>query len=154
MTSRSGEGPGVSAAIVGGLAAGALDFAAAMVNSGKPPMLIAQSIATGWLGPAAYDAGAPAALLGAASHFGILLGAASIYVLAARRMDYLWRRPAVCGPIFGVIVYAMMNSVIVPLSNTVMGSPTDLKRIIQIGIHMVCVGLPIALAAWKVRQAA
>jgi hypothetical protein len=151
MDTPSAAAPGFKAALVGGLAAAVLDFAAACINSGNGPIKIGQAIATGILGPAAFKGGTPAAILGAASHTGILLVVAGIYVLAARRMDYLWRQPLVCGLIFGVIVYSIMNSVVVPFSNTIMGSPPDIKRLIQIGIHMAFVGLPIALAAWKIR---
>jgi hypothetical protein len=143
--------PGWRAAVIGGLAAGALDFAAAVVNSGKSPLLVGQAIATGWLGAASYQGGAGSAALGTASHFAILLVVAAIYVAASRQMTFLWRQPLLCGLVFGVIVYALMNSVVVPLSNTPMGSPSDARRLIQIAIHMVCVGLPIALAAWRVR---
>lgn len=151
MPTSPDAAPGLKAALVGGLAAAALDFAAACINSGSPPIKIGQAIATGLLGAAAFKGGAQAALLGAAAHTGILLVAGGTYVLAARRMNYLWRQPVVCGVIFGLIVYSIMNSVVVPLSQTTMGNPTDAKRLIQIGIHMAFVGLPIALAAWKVR---
>lgn len=152
MLDTPATSPGLKAALVGGLAAAVLDFAAACIASGSGPVKIGQVIATGLLGPAAMKAGLPAAVLGAAAHTVILLVVAGIYVLAARRMDYLWRQPVVSGVIFGLIVYGIMNAVVLPFSNTPMGAgPTDLKRAIQIGIHMAFVGLPIALSAWKIR---
>lgn len=151
MLSTPSVAPGLRAALVGGLAAGFLDYLAACVNSGKGPVFIGKVIATGWLGKAAGKGGPEVALLGAASHFAILLVVAAIYVAASRKMDFLWRQPLLCGVVFGVIVYSLMNSVVVPFSNTPMGDPGDLRRLIQIGIHIAFVGLPIALAAWKVR---
>ena len=151
MLSTPSVAPGLKAAVVGGLAAGLLDYAAACVNSGKDPIFIGRVIATGWLGKAAIKGGVGAAALGAASHFAILLVVAGIYVAASRRMDFLYRQPLLCGVVFGVIVYSIMNSVVVPFSNTPMGDPGDMKRLIQIGIHIALVGIPIALAAWKVR---
>lgn len=151
MLSTPNVAPGLKAALVGGLAAGLLDYVAACVNSGKDPLFIGRVIATGWLGKTSMKGGVGAAALGAASHFAILLVVAGIYVVASQRMDYLYRQPLLCGLVFGVIVYSIMNSVVVPFSNTPMGDPSDAKRLIQIGIHMVLVGLPIALAAWKVR---
>ena len=144
--------PGLKAALVGGLAAAVLDFAAACINSGNSPIRIGKAIASGLMGQAAFKAGDEAAYLGMAAHTAILLVVAGIYVLAARRMDYLWRQPVVCGLIFGVIVYAIMNAIVLPFSAVTQGAgPPDIKRAIQIGIHMLFVGLPIALSAWKVR---
>lgn len=144
--------PGLRATLVGGLAAAVLDFAAACVNAGASPIRIGKAIASGLLGQAAFSSGAGPAFLGMAAHTAILLVVAGIYVLAARRMDWLWRNPIVCGLILGVIVYAVMNAIVLPFSAVTQGAgPTDVKRAIQIGIHMVFVGLPITLAAWKVR---
>ena len=152
MSSTPATPPGLRAALAGGLAAAVLDFVAACVNSGAGPIRIGRAIASGLMGQAAFKGGDEAAYLGMAAHTGTLLVAAGIYVLAARRMDYLWRNPLVCGLIFGVIVYAIMNAIVLPFSAVSQGAgPPDVKRAIQIGIHMLFVGLPIALSAWKVR---
>lgn len=143
--------PGLKAALAGGIAAAALDFIAAMVNSGNGWLRIGQAIASGIQGAAAFKGGAVSAALGVAAHTFILLVVAGIYVLAARRMEWLWRNPVIAGLILGVIVYAVMNAIVLPFSAVKMGDPPDYKRAIQIGIHMAFVGLPIALAAWKVR---
>lgn len=143
--------PGLKAALVGGLAASALDFLAAMVNSGVSWVRVGQAIASGLQGPAAFKGGEASAVLGVAAHTFILLVVAAVYVLAARRMDWLWRNPVIAGVILGVIVYSIMNAIVLPFSAAKLGDAPDYRRAIQIGIHMAFVGLPIALAAWKVR---
>jgi len=144
--------PGLKAALIGGFAAAVLDFLAAMVNSGNGWVRIGQAIASGLQGQAAFKGGEASAALGVAAHTFILLVVAAIYVLAARRMDWLWRNPIVAGLILGVIVYAIMNAIVVPFSAVTQGAgPPDHKRAIMIGIHMLFVGLPIAVSAWKVR---
>jgi hypothetical protein len=75
--------------LLGGLVAGFFDITYATVfsylRSGIAPIRILQSVASGWLGPAAFDGGAPAAALGLVTHFGIALTAAAIFVLASQR---------------------------------------------------------------------
>ncbi|HYE43905.1 MAG TPA: hypothetical protein VEA15_10970 [Caulobacteraceae bacterium] len=152
MLQAAGAPPGLKAALVGGLAAGALDYVAAVLASGAGFMVVGQAIASGLLGRAAFQGGVPVALLGAALHFAILLVVAAIYVAAARRMEFLWRQPLPCGVVLGLIVYSIMNAIVVPLSNAAVGVSPDVGRLlVQMVIHMTVVGPPIAFAAARIR---
>lgn len=76
----------------GGLSAGVLDFIGAYVSNasrGVSPLRIAQSIASGWLGVAAFRGGYKTAALGITSHFLIAFGAATVFVSASRKMPWL-----------------------------------------------------------------
>jgi hypothetical protein len=141
----------VRAIVYGGLTVGALDLADAMIffylRSGVSPVAILHSIAAGLLGPAAARAGGGAtAALGLAVHFLIATIIVAIYVAASRRWSFLRRRVVLCGLIYGVIAYFIMNYVVVPLSNARSGGPI-VWPIVTNGllIHALGVGLP---AAW------
>jgi hypothetical protein len=133
----------------GGLAAGVLDLAAAFVNSGlrgRGPVLVMHSIASGLLGAKAYQSGAGAAALGVALHFLIAFGATAVYYAASRKLDFLVRQAIVCGALYGIAVYWFMNLVVLPLSAVPFKvSYTATALITGMGIHIFCVGLPIAL---------
>lgn len=133
---------------LGGLIAGTLDILAAFAMSWPRvmPSRVLQSIASGLLGRAAYQGGARTAALGLLLHFVIATGAAAVYYVASRRWTVLRRRPVACGLTYGVVVYLVMNLVVVPLSQIGFRMPAWHSAALLIVIHMVCVGLPIALA--------
>jgi hypothetical protein len=144
--------PKVRAIAWGGLAAGVLDITAAFViygARGATPVRILQSIAGGLIGPAAFRGGLQTAALGALLHFLIAFTAAAVFYAASRSLPVLVRRPAVWGPLYGIVVYLFMNYVVVPLS-AVPKRPFVLRMALLIlVVHMVCVGLPIAFAVHR-----
>lgn len=111
-----------SAIVQGGLVGGALDILYAFIvygplTLGLRPTQVLQSVAAGWLGrEAAMAGGAPTALLGLATHFGIAIAMAAIFVAAARRCPALIARPVLWGLLYGVLLYIGMNYVVAPLS--------------------------------------
>jgi hypothetical protein len=139
------------ATVLGGLTAGALDFAAATVIYHAPPLAVARSVASGWLGPAAAKGGFTAAAIGAASHLGIAIAAAGVYVLAAGRISWLKSNWIIGGLVFGLCMFGIMNAVVVPLSAAPRRMPAPDMLLIQgLLVHMILVGLPIA---WFARKA-
>lgn len=138
------------AILYGTLAVGVLDLLDALVFfglRGVAPILILQSIASGLLGRGAYQGGAGTAVLGIALHFFIAFAIVTTYHLAARRLRVLARRPFLFGPLYGLLVYAVMNAVVVPLSAAVVGTKTWPVIVNGLLIHMLGVGLPSALFA-------
>ena len=131
----------------GGLSAGVLDITAAFVRWGKPVRIL-QGIASGILGPQAFQGGWGTAALGLALHFLIAFSAAVVYYAASRKLVFLRRRAVVWGLFYGIAVYMFMTWVVVPLSAFPKGkapfSATGLA--ISLLTHMFCVGLPVALA--------
>ena len=55
-------------------------------------------------------------MLGVAIHFFIALDIVLVYFLGSRRLKFLTERPVVCGAVYGIAVYAVMNLVVIPLS--------------------------------------
>ncbi|HSC05851.1 MAG TPA: hypothetical protein VLD59_03400 [Steroidobacteraceae bacterium] len=140
----------IRAIVSGGLIAGTFDLIYAFVwygPRGVNPLRIMQSIASGLLGKAAYEGGAMSAALGGLLHYFILIVAAALYFAASRRLAILTRQPIVCGLLFGIAIWIVMNLVVVPLS----AFPHEVTHTLSsatphIIAHMVLVGLPIALA--------
>lgn len=131
------------AILVGGFAAGAFDAITAFLAFGRRMPL---GIASGVLGARAATGGAGVWLLGLALHFTIAIGAAAIYYLVSRRLDFLREHFVVCGMFFGIAIYLVMNLVILPLSAVPFPiGPFPVRAMIQgLLVHMILIGLPIA----------
>lgn len=143
------------AVLAGGLTAGILDITYAIVAYGfigVSPRIILQSVASGWLGKGAYSGGAPTAALGLASHLAITCVMAAIFILAARRIGLLRRQPWLGGAVFGLVAFAVMNYVVVPLSAAVVSPPKGVFLVGGLLAHVLLVGMPIAFASrWATR---
>lgn len=144
------DGPRALRAIFwAGSAAGALDITAAIVVyafRGVAPIRILQSVASGLLGAEAFKGGLGTAALGTALHFFIAFTAAAVYYAASRKLGVLVRRPVASGLLYGVAVYLFMNWVVLPLSAVARRPPSAGLVVTMVIVHMLCVGLPIALA--------
>ncbi len=136
------------AIIAGGLIAGVLDLTAAFINSalrGRGPVWVLQSISSGLLGADSYKGGFATAALGVALHFLIATVATAFYYAASRKLKFLVDKAIVFGLLYGVVVYAFMNMVVLPLAFSSRISLPLGAVITGLIIHMLCVGLPIAL---------
>ena len=135
----------------GGFSAGVLDLIAAITQSvgrGGSATRLLQAIATGILGRASYEGGNASAALGFVAHFVIAFGAATVFVLAARRIPFLLSITWLSGPVYGMIVWAVMKFVVLPLSAYPHGGGSTTRGMVTaVLIHIFCVGLPIAIAA-------
>ena len=145
------RGTALPAIVAGGVVAGSFDITYAIVFSGirgVPAIRVLQSVAGGLLGKAAYEGGLGTAALGLLLHFSIAFAWAAIFHAASRRVPGLSRRPAIAGPLFGVLVYLVMYFAVIPLSaypRKVTYTPFLVG--INLFVHMFLIGLPIALAA-------
>jgi len=105
-------------------------------------------VAAGLLGKDSFAGGWPAAILGLALHFFIATTMSLTYYLVARRAPNLGLRPVPFGAAYGLLLYVVMNYVVVPLSNAPHGGAKDPLRVgLSIVVHMVLIGIPIALFA-------
>ena len=129
-------------------AAGSLDILFAIVywfiKAGTPPRRILQSVAAGLLGRDSFVGGWPTAFLGLALHFAIVAVMALAYYGIASQWRVLGDKPLACGALYGLILYAVMNYVVVPLSAAMPGSKEALWIVSGIAAHVVLVGIPIA----------
>ena len=135
------------ALVVTGLIVGTLDILSAFIialSRGSTVTRLLQFIASGLLGPQAFQGGAATAVLGLALHFFIAFTLVAVFYAARRRFGILRDYAISAGLIYGLIVFAVMNLIVLPLSaakprHSVSGD------LIQIGIHMFVIGLPTSL---------
>jgi hypothetical protein len=144
-----GEGmTGIEAIGLSAGVAGTLDIAATgtvMRVQGVPFTRLLQFVASGALGPTAMEGGARTASMGLALHFLIAVVWAVAYRIAADPWPATMARPVLFGTLFGVVVHLAMSRVVVPLSRAAKRPFTWKAWLTQLAIHIVCVGLPIAL---------
>jgi hypothetical protein len=144
------------AILYGALVVGTLDALDAIVffglRSGARPVRIFQGIASGLLGRASFQGGLKTAALGVALHYFIAFGVVATYFLVSRRVHLLTRHPVLCGPLYGLAVFAVMNLIVLPVSKV--GPPSLPVPVLVNGllIHMFGVGLPSALFARAARR--
>lgn len=138
----------IPAILVGGLLAGALDFAGACIIYKASPEVIGQSVATGVLGRASFDGGMQSALLGAGLHFVISVVAAAIYVLVSLRLPVLRSQAVLMGVLFGIAMFFAMNFVVVPSSAANTHKPFNWPRKFpDLVAHAAFFGPAVALTA-------
>jgi len=130
-----------------GLIAGILDITSAFVIAGLKGMgsiRMLQGIASGLLGARSFEGGMATAGLGLAIHFLIAFTAASVFYAASRKFSFLTQHAVVSGLLYGIAVYVFMYWIVVPLAfvNARHSISRDLTAMI---VHMVLIGLPIAL---------
>lgn len=104
------------AALTGGLVAGTVDVGAAALISRNDPRFILRFIAGGVQGRQALQGGVEVAWLGLLLQWGMSILIAAIFVIAATRLRWLVARWLEAGLAYGVIVFAVMNYVVMPLS--------------------------------------
>ena len=137
--------------IAGGIVVGSLDITYAVLFwsfRGVAPTRVFQSVAAGILGKASFNGGMNSALLGAACHYFIAFSIVIVYWLAARWLPVLTRHAVICGIVYGIVVYIVMNYVVIPLSNA--ARPKTFNPLwvsLSVIVHMFLIGLPAALFA-------
>lgn len=135
------------AIVIAGLIVGAMDITSAIILAilrGSTAMRLLQFVASGLLGRQAFEGGVTAAAIGLALHFVVAFGVVTVFWLASRWWPILRRRPVISGITYGLIVFAVMNLIVLPLSAA---KPRHVlsRDLIQIAIHMFIIGVPASL---------
>ena len=137
--------------LLGGLVAGTFDITYACtfwyLKRGVLPTRVFQSVASGLLGDASFTGGGRTAALGLVLHYFIATCMAITYYLFARKWADLWQKPWVYGPLYGVLLYGIMNYIVVPLSAANPGSRNLTWVLLSIAVHAFLIGTPCALFA-------
>jgi len=135
--------------LAGGLVAGTLDivFAASFwgLKADVPGQRILQSVASGLLGPAAFEGGLQTASLGLTLHYVIALFMALAWYVVAQRWRMARELPVRAGAIYGAFLYLAMTLVVVPLSAAQPGPLDPVWIGLNLAVHMLLIGIPIAL---------
>ena len=148
-----GQGNSALGVLWGGLIAGTMDITAAIltykIRNNVLPIRILQSVASGLLGKDAFTGGNATAALGLLLHFVIAFSATTVFYLVSRKMPWLIQNAVLAGVLYGIIVHQFMQQVVLPLSAFHKAPFNVTALIIGLITHIVCVGLPIALAIRK-----
>ena len=131
------------------LVCGALDIFFAMILTilrGKDIAAMLRFVASGPF-PDATHWGAAGSLLGLAVHFTLMAVMVTAYVLLAPKFPHNLDMPFRSGIAYGVVTWAAMNLVVVPLRFPAAWPPTKLAIATQLFAHIVLVGLPTAYIA-------
>ena len=106
--------------VIGGLILGTLRLIDTLLfawfTTQTPPIVVAQFLASGALGVAAFAGGPVIALLGVIIHYGVSFVVAAVFILSASRLPVLRRNAILGGLLYGVAVYLVMNFIVLPLS--------------------------------------
>lgn len=139
------------------LLCGVLDIASAIViaisNNGSPIRML-QGIAGAVLGPQTFELGPATAALGLAMHFLVALAAAVTFYGLSRRIPAMVEHPVVSGILYGVFWLLVMYRGVIPLMaalrplylSNAPRRPLPALWPLPLLVHIICVGLPIALA--------
>ncbi|MEW9572629.1 hypothetical protein ABQJ54_12795 [Rhodanobacter sp. Si-c] len=141
------------AILCGGFIAGTIDIGAAALINHLSPAMILHAIASGVLGNASFQAGAPAAWLGLGLQWAMSLLIAAIFVMAATRMTWLRGRWPLAGLAYGVAIYVVMNYAVVPLSAAPFKAPAAPMPVVLNLLAMLLFGLIVAFFARKPARA-
>jgi hypothetical protein len=112
---------------------------------GVPFERLLQMIASGALGPSAFQRGKRTAAVGLFFHLLIAFIAAFVYYTIRSRMTFLVDHPLPGGVLYGTAIHLVMSRIVVPLSAVPKRKFSARAFLTQLIIHIVCVGLPIAL---------
>lgn len=144
--------------LIAGLIAGVLDITYAFTfyyfRNGVTPVQVLHSVASGALGKEAATAGgAKTAALGLFFHFLIALIWATVYYLASRGIPFMTTHAMISGLLYGVCIYLVMYGLVMRFSAIhnlrYPWSYPWTPLICNVLIHMLGIGLPIALVTRK-----
>ena len=113
---------------------------------GREPAAMLRFVASGPF-PGATEWGEAGSLLGLFVHFTLMAVIVGVFVLAARSYPSLLDRPLASALVYGLVTYAVMNLLVVPLRFPAAWPPSALSVGTQLFAHIVLVGLPTVFIA-------
>jgi len=132
------------------LVAGTLDISENIIFNhfrGVTMKMIFQYIASGLIGMKSFGLGAESVALGVAIHYAIAMTWTVIFYLLSRKLMILTRQAAICGIVYGGVVYVIMNFVVSPLTAVPHSTKamTLASRVSGVLALLFCIGLTISL---------
>ncbi len=140
-----------AAVLIATVIVGILDALGASINfwigGGEHSARIWRFVASGVFGKPALTGGTDMVVYGLLFHFLIAFGSTVVFFLLYRRLPMMGTHPYVTAIVYALIVWAVTNEVIVPLSNTPKGHFNLSHALINAGILVLTIGLPLSLLA-------
>jgi hypothetical protein len=130
------------------LIAGSLDIIAAFISvyvRGVQPIRVLYYVASGVFGKeVAYNSGPKMAVYGLLFHYLIAFLFALFLFFVYPFLKSFLKNKILIGVVYGIFVWAVMNKIVVPLSNIPPSTPSVQSMIIACAILIVCIGIPMA----------
>lgn len=131
-----------------GLLVGTLDILAALIKyyltTGKNPLFIFKYIASGILGSDAFTGSTGTILAGVVLHYFIVLSFTCLFCVLYLKIKWLSQHKILTGIFYGILMWAVMAFVVVPLSHTPKGPFNMGAALIEILILIFMIGLPLS----------
>jgi len=137
----------IARAALGGVIAGLIDIGSACLISHRSATFILHAIAGGLLAERSFAGGAETAFLGAVLQVAMGILIAVIFALTGIIVPILRRRWVVCGLAYGMVIFAVMNYVVMPLSAWHKVPTFSIGRIFANIVAMLLFGLVVAFFA-------
>ena len=136
-----------------GIIIGILDGFAAVINaylrSGTDPKQVFRFIASGYFGAKAFILGSKFIYWGVLFHFLIAFGWTLLFFLLYANRSLIRKHYLASGAVYGIFVWGIMSGIVVPLSRTPNLSFSYTGAAIMLGIHILIIGVPVAVLAKK-----
>jgi hypothetical protein len=136
--------------LLAGLLAGTLDITSAFIYVsilGREPIRVLYYIASAIMGKDAMTGSTLIAIFGLALHYFIAFSFTFFFFLIYPKLKIMAKNKYITAIVYGLFVWAVMNLLVVPLSNVKTG-PFNLKNAgINAGILIIAIGLPVSLIA-------
>ncbi len=107
------------ATVYGAGVVGGIDFAYASVGvawMGRSWYQAWQGVSSALLGRDSFAGGVPTVLLGILLHFIVATCIVGVYVASSRWIPVLGQKSLLCGLVYGVVAFFVMNEVVIPLT--------------------------------------
>ena len=141
----------ISKILGAGLLVGTLDISAACVQyfikTGKSPENVLKFVASGVFGKEALTGGVLMSVCGLLFHFLVAFIFTTFFFFIYPRLKFLSFNVILTAILYGVFTWAVMNRIVLPLSNTSPIPFTWTGAAISAGILCLCIGLPLAIIA-------
>lgn len=139
--------------ITAGLLVGVIDGVAAIINylikGGKHPEKVFTFIASGFFGKEGLTGGTSMVICGVVFHLLIACIWTAIFFFAYSKIRIMRKNWIITGSIYGIIVWAVMTRLVMPLSNTPLIPFKINQAIIAAMILIIAIGLPLSFIATK-----
>lgn len=136
-----------------GLFVGTLDILAAFLHSfiktNKDPLPVLKFIASGVFGKEAFTGGNNMYIWGLVFHFIIAIAFTVIFFWVYSLFPSLFKYRLLTGIVYGLFVWAVMQFIVLPLSNAPKMAFRPLNAMLAAAILVICIGIPLAFLAGK-----
>jgi hypothetical protein len=136
-----------------GITVGILDIVAAIlkfyIETGKGPEPIFRYIASGVFGRSAFTEGKEMIAWGLVFHFIIALLFTTMLLLVFSKVYAIFRNWVVVGILYGIVIWAAMNFIVVPMSEVPKPKFDLVQALIAAAILIFMIGLPVAYVGKK-----